>query len=67
MYDSLWIHLIHGWDVQHAFMVFIKGAKSYFFQRFFKFFEILISQESSYFSHTPCQILQLKHVLFGRY
>ena len=30
------------------------------FSTFFKLFEILLSQESSYFSHNPWQILQLK-------
>ena len=45
----------------------IEGAQSYLFNFFFKLTEILLSQESSYFSRNPCQILQLKIVPFGRY
>ena len=48
----------HGQWVSYRFWV--KGAQSYFF----KLLEILLSQESSYFSHNPWQSLQLKTVPF---
>ena len=32
-----------------------------------KLLEIFVSQESSYFSHNPWQILHLRSVSFGRY
>ena len=37
------------------------------FQHFLKLLEILVSQESVYFSHSPWQMLRLKSVLFKRY
>ena len=38
----------------------LKGAQSYLFYFFFKLLEILLSQNSSYFSYKPRQILHLK-------
>ena len=35
--------------------------------KFFKFYLILVSKCSPYFSHNLCEILQPKHVLFWRY
>ena len=37
------------------------------FSTFSQLLEILVSQESSYFSHNPCKISWLKSVAFGRY
>ena len=50
----------------------VKGAQSDFFSTvclfvcLFQTLQILVSQESSYL-YNPCEILQLKSVLFGRY
>ena len=43
----------------------VKGSAVLSFQIFSKLLEILLSQESSYFSHNPWQILQLQCVPFG--
>ena len=40
--------------------VTLRGAQSYLFNFFFKLLEILVSHETSYFSHNPWQILWLK-------
>ena len=61
---SITLHLIY-----EALMILLsisfvsKGAQS----NCLKLFEILVSQERSYFSHDPCQISQLKSIPFGRY
>ncbi len=47
-------------------IVLLKGARSDHL-RFFKFSEILESEESLYFSHYPWWILLLENVPFGRY
>ena len=46
----------------HVALDSLKEAQSYLFNLFFKLLEILLSQESSYFSHNPWHILQLKRV-----
>ncbi len=49
--------------VASTFLVYhFKGASSDCFRLFFKLSEILVSEESSYFSHYPLWILQLKNV-----
>ena len=45
----------------------LKGARSNCFKKNFKLSEILVSEESSYFSRYPWWILELKNVRFGRY
>ena len=45
----------------------LQGVRSYLFNFFYKLLDVLLSQESSYFSHSPRTILQLKSVPFGRY
>ena len=45
----------------------IKGAQSYLFNFLQTFFEILVSQESLYFSYNSWPISWLKSIPFGRY
>ena len=42
-----------------------KGAQSYLFNFCFKLLEILLSQESSYFSHSPWRNVQLKNFVWN--
>ena len=52
-------------DSKKKFIFGVKGAQTDFVNFFFqKFWRFLVSQESLYFSHNPCQILQLKSTPF---
>ena len=48
-------------------MKFLGSLSDLFICSFFVLFEVLVSQESSFFSHNPREILKLKSVPFGRY
>ena len=48
------------YSVVYVVFCSLKEPSPIFFN-FFKLLEILVSQESSYLSHKPCQILQLKY------
>ena len=61
---DLWLTWGHTRFLNYTHL--FKEAQSYLFNFFFKHLEILVSQESLYFSHNPGQISQLKSVPFGR-
>ena len=61
------VHAYFAWSKKKKKNLIVWFFLTLSFHFFPKLMEILLSQESSYFSHSPWKILLLQHVPFGRY